>query len=67
VFKVFAEESVGREGRFTPSIDADLKELSVILCMGAKESGEVRTAASVQSGVGGVGGGGEAGSTVSVL
>jgi hypothetical protein len=30
------------QGRFTPSIDADLKELGVIFCMGAKEAGEVR-------------------------
>lgn len=33
---------VGREGRFTPQIESGLKELSVILCLGAKESGEVR-------------------------
>jgi hypothetical protein len=39
---VYTEEVVSREGRFTPQIEADLKELAVILCLGAKESGEVR-------------------------
>ncbi|WIA15162.1 hypothetical protein OEZ85_001848 [Tetradesmus obliquus] len=43
VFKVFAEEVVGREGRFNPQIEADLKELAVVLCLGAKEAGEVRS------------------------
>ncbi|KAF6255592.1 hypothetical protein COO60DRAFT_1641425 [Scenedesmus sp. NREL 46B-D3] len=42
-FKVFAEELVGREGRFTPQIEADLKELAVVLCLGSKDSGEVRS------------------------
>uniref|UniRef100_A0A383VE54 Uncharacterized protein n=1 Tax=Tetradesmus obliquus TaxID=3088 RepID=A0A383VE54_TETOB len=43
VFKVYAEEVVGREGRFNPQIEADLKELAVVLCLGAKEAGEVRS------------------------
>ncbi|KAF8060559.1 SULTR2 [Scenedesmus sp. PABB004] len=30
-------------GGLTPAIDADLKELAVILCLGAKEAGEVRS------------------------
>eukprot|EP00879_Flechtneria_rotunda_P009976 GHRR01010432.1.p1 GENE.GHRR01010432.1~~GHRR01010432.1.p1 ORF type:complete len:735 (+),score=296.51 GHRR01010432.1:437-2641(+) len=42
-YRLYTEEVVGREGKFTPQIEADVKELSVILCMGAKEAGEVRS------------------------
>jgi hypothetical protein len=40
---VYTEEVVGREGRFNAQIEADLKELAVILCLGAKDAGEVRS------------------------
>eukprot|EP00878_Enallax_costatus_P008337 GHUV01008715.1.p1 GENE.GHUV01008715.1~~GHUV01008715.1.p1 ORF type:complete len:884 (+),score=360.27 GHUV01008715.1:261-2912(+) len=43
VYRVYTEEVVGREGKFTPQIEADLKELSVVLCMGAKETNEIRS------------------------
>jgi hypothetical protein len=40
---VYTEEVVSREGRFNAQIEADLKELAVVLCLGAKDAGEVRS------------------------
>jgi len=42
-YRMFCEEVVAREGAFTPQIDADLKELSAMLCLGAKETNETRS------------------------
>ncbi|KAI8475724.1 MAG: hypothetical protein J3K34DRAFT_517150 [Monoraphidium minutum] len=43
VFRMFTEEVVAREGAFTPAIDADLKELSAMLCLGSKAAADVRS------------------------
>jgi hypothetical protein len=36
-----AEEMVNRSGSMNQQLEADLKELAVVLCLGAKEAGEV--------------------------
>ena len=41
-FRVFTEESVAREGAFTPEVDADLKDLAAVLCLSAKEAAAAR-------------------------
>jgi len=42
VFKVYVEEGVAREGAFTPQLDADMKDLAFLLCLGAKEAADIR-------------------------
>ncbi|GBF94257.1 110 kDa translocon of chloroplast envelope inner membrane [Raphidocelis subcapitata] len=43
LYKAYCDEKVAREGAFTPAIESELKDLSAILCLSAKEAADARS------------------------